>query len=473
MTRQALRDSATGQNYGSTGKEDGATVSTFEAGSAPKRHCSCNTWVERGAELLHVKLNDERTDDDDDGDVASVRKEKLMRIVEREEILQESDEISHTSVQQIVSTRSSTTSLEKIEEPDMQFTATSDRTTCMATSRQSFTRKRNHKDMEDLVENCSTATEHLAHASESQEHRKRETPAEDQDTEPEGVACITLSDHQEQMGNIFERHSNRHVLFPRGLLPEDPFVMVSAPPTEKKTSPKAKPREKTSSPARVEHDETSMLQDFLDRVRAEKATMKRAKAKTPPKSGLSSSTVVRPPLDERDPNSPPSQEPAPFEMDKADEESHGNALTIKPDAIESNTKSTDTVVSARRSQRRRPTAPQPPSDGAKVIAVHRVGRSKPIAPAMDSAARQLAALTRANTKRNQAETAKGKASSETGVGSPPTPPSSSATTEPTTRTTPRKRRERRRQRRRNGLHARRWPGISSWCTLPRKIRAGP
>ena len=190
--------------------------------------------------------------------------------------------------------------------------------------------------------------------------------------------------------------------------------------------------EALTAPAAVEHDDTTMLQGFLDRMRAEKANRKRTEVGTMSERNTTLPPSLATPLRERDANSQ-SPSPAPRSSPRKDVPSAiGDASMSASAAIpavdkakatdatdgSSRKKSTrrlgssgDTPVASRRSQRQRQAAPSnarpaPASGvegGASVISVRRRAPSK--APRLvDSAARQLDMLTRANTKRNQSET---------------------------------------------------------------------
>ncbi len=167
--------------------------------------------------------------------------------------------------------------------------------------------------------------------------------------------------------------------------------------------------------AKVEHDETSMLQDFLDRVRAEKASRKKVQAGPSTETKRASGPHLWTPLQALDVNSrSPSRSPSPEKTiklqmapaagsDKARKRSTSRSDRAGTDAATPST----AAIASRRSQRQRQAASSarstPAGGGATMIPVRRLGPVKPI-KLVDSAAKELAALTKANTKRNRIET---------------------------------------------------------------------
>ena len=274
-------------------------------------------------------------------------------------------------------------------------------------------RKRNHMEMESGTAAAESVTGRgSASLPSTEEHPDEKILPDTYDTKSDPCACNeeTLA-FQSLQPHLPEQH--------------DPSQALDTEEPRDNDEPQ-------TTPATVEHDDTTMLQNFLDRMRAGKANRKCTQVETVSERETVLPPSLATPLRERDANS---QSPSPAPCSSPQKEipsAIGGSSMLASAAIpavdqakatsapggSSRKKSTrrvgssaDTPVASRRSQRQRQTASsdaRPTSvsgveGGASVISVRRRAPSKPIRLA-DSAARQLDMLTRANTKRNQSET---------------------------------------------------------------------
>lgn len=381
---------------------------------APKRHCSITTWTanQTAAEVeVDVGLDVVEEEEDTNGQTGT---DKEKAAVEEDASSGRTDNgedevVPVTEIHDDDDTQPVEPALYELEDRAVSSNAAN---TCpvedVISSSTNMRRKRSHVEMESGSENTPSERIRLGELA--------ALPSPISESESNAPARDQGDSTSDDIPGLAETRSpNLEQTFPPSL------SSTQAPPQDENTKVKEQEKEEESDAGlhqtivltnKVEHDETSMLQDFLDRVRAGKASKKNIQAEPSSETKRAVGQHLSTPLQALDVNSrSPSRSPSPEKTIK---------LQIAPAAETSKARkkgtsrsnragadpATPSAVASRRSQRQRQAASSARptcAGGASMIPVRRLGQARPVR-LVDSAANELAALTKANTKRNRIET---------------------------------------------------------------------